>query len=271
MFPVRLVGKMGDEVRGTGKGAAVARGVGCERFVAAFGVAALGGAAAAWSRLRCAAEARRLWVSNRELDRLSRSDLLTGLFNRRHLEDALSGAASVARRHGQPLSVLFIDIDDFKRINDGFGYDVGDQVLRVVAQRIRACTRAEDVVGRWGGEEFVAVAPMTALDGAVALGERIRAGIEARSLSAAGRAVTVTVSVGCAPVGAAGPDEALRAAGRALQGAKQQGRNAVVAAGSGGPVAPVRSPGGQLGREISLTEPDKQDQPGAGGPAYTVG
>src|SRR5438067_8677670 len=124
--------------------------------------------------LRCLNRTSRLTRETQDLAVLSRTDPLTGLYNRRHVEEHLAAAASAARRHHQPLSVLFIDIDRFKAINDQAGYEAGDEVLRAVADRVRAALRTEDVVGRWGGDEFLAVLAATDLTGAKTVAERIR-------------------------------------------------------------------------------------------------
>ncbi|HEX8628890.1 MAG TPA: sensor domain-containing diguanylate cyclase, partial [Catenuloplanes sp.] len=100
-----------------------------------------------------------------QLELLSRTDQLTGLSNRRHLEERLTELAGMMRRRHGELAVLMIDLDRFKDINDTHGHGVGDQVLRTVSQRLRGYSRADDVIGRWGGEEFLVVCPFTGLDG----------------------------------------------------------------------------------------------------------
>src|SRR5207244_12755948 len=99
----------------------------------------------------CLNRTARLARETAELTLLARTDPLTGLHNRRHMEEHLAAAVSAARRHHQPLSVLFIDIDSFKRINDESGYEAGDDVLRTVGDRVRLALRTEDLVGRWAG------------------------------------------------------------------------------------------------------------------------
>ena len=192
------------------------------------GAATLAAAAVAVAAvLRCLRSTGKLTRQVRQLEQVSRSDPLTELPNRRYLEEQLRAAASAARRHHSPLSVLFIDVDSFKRVNDELGHHTGDGVLREVTQRIRATLRAEDILGRWGGEEFVAVLPATALDGALAVGERVRASAAAHPIAVDGRAVSVTLSVGCAPW--SGTTECtVRAAGDALGQAKRNGKNCVV-------------------------------------------
>jgi len=179
--------------------------------------------------LRCFQRTSRLTREIRELAELARTDPLTGLHNRRHVEEHLAAAVSAARRHHQPLSVLFIDIDNFKGINDKLGYEAGDEVLRAVGDRVRIALRTEDLVGRWGGEEFVAVLATTDLAGAVAVAERVRAAIACDAVGVEDRDTDVTASVGCAS-GDGEPGDLIRRASRALREAKRAGKNRVVAA-----------------------------------------
>jgi two-component system, cell cycle response regulator len=186
-------------------------------------------AVAADGLLRCLRRTARLTRTTSALAVIAGTDPLTALPNRRHIEEHLAGAVSAARRHRHPLSVLFLDIDNFKHVNDELGYEAGDEVLRVVGGRMRSAVRTEDLVGRWGGEEFVAVLPATDLDGAVALAERIRTVIEAAAVTSADGLIPVTVSIGCAS-GRPEPMDLIRGASRALRHAKQDGKNRVVAA-----------------------------------------
>jgi two-component system cell cycle response regulator len=163
---------------------------------------------------------------NAELDVVSRTDVLTGLHNRRHLEESLRQLTSQARRYGQPFSIVMFDIDRFKGINDEYGHGPGDDVLRTIARRLQGSVRDSDVIGRWGGEEFLALLPMTDLDGARTFAERIRAMIDWAEVVIDGvGTVHVTTSAGCA----AGTDmgELLLRADEALYAAKKAGRNAV--------------------------------------------
>jgi len=201
--------------------------VGVAGLVAVAAVAAV--AVAANALARCLHRTARLARETAELSVLSRTDPLTDLHNRRHVEEYLAAAVSAARRHHLPLSVLFVDIDSFKRINDQEGYEAGDEVLRVVSDRIRLALRTEDLVGRWGGEEFVAVLPTTDLAGAVVVAERIRAAVASHPVTIDGRDTEVTVSVGCAS-GGGEPAELIRRASCALRQAKKAGKNRVVAA-----------------------------------------
>jgi GGDEF domain-containing protein len=113
--------------------------------------------------------------SQEELERTARIDFLTGIYNRRAIEDLATRAISASRRHGIPLAIMLVDVDHFKRINDQFGHEIGDQALIETVRRMRQIMRAEDLVGRQGGEEFVAVMPSTDGIAAVAAAERVRA------------------------------------------------------------------------------------------------
>jgi len=167
---------------------------------------------------------------NEELDLVSRTDALTGLHNRRHLEERLDELASLLRRHGGELSVLMVDVDRFKRINDEHGHATGDAVLRTLAARLRDAIRAEDVPGRWGGEEFLVLLPATGQEGAGAAGERVRLAVASPPFPVATGTLEVTVSVGAASGAASGWEGLVRRADAALYEAKAGGRNQVVTA-----------------------------------------
>lgn len=165
---------------------------------------------------------------NMELDEISRMDVVTGLPNRRHLLEHLEAENSAALRRNEVLALLMIDVDLFKNVNDRFGHDRGDVVLHIVAQRLASACRVEDVAGRWGGEEFLVVAPATDLEGAKALGERMREAVAEDPIVVEGAGdIVVTVSVGVVS-GIGAVDDLLREADNALYAAKQLGRNRVV-------------------------------------------
>ena len=167
-----------------------------------------------------------LRARNAELDQIARSDPLTGLANRRHLDEQLAVHAASAERHRHELSVAVIDIDNFKSVNDTFGHSAGDTVLREVARRLATSARVEDVVGRWGGEEFIVILPHCGVDDAAVVSERIRQAVEATPIrSEDGISIPVTVSVGCA---AAAGDRVIERADAALYAAKKGGRNRTV-------------------------------------------
>jgi diguanylate cyclase (GGDEF)-like protein len=169
------------------------------------------------------------------LMRLAATDPLTGLGNRRVLDNRLDEEWRRARRSGQPLSVLFIDIDHFKHFNDAYGHASGDEALTSVAECISAAVRRSiDVVARYGGEEFAVVLPETTAEGAFSVAEKIRRKVQGRHVvQSHGEGVTVTVSVGCAtcvPAAGANPLDLLAAADRQLYAAKAGGRNRVSSA-----------------------------------------
>jgi two-component system, cell cycle response regulator len=165
---------------------------------------------------------------NSELDLLSRTDALTGLYNRRHLEEELARRYSDAVRHDDPLCLLLLDIDHFKHVNDRYGHPAGDVVLSVFAQRLLKELRAGDVACRWGGEEFLVVLPRTDLRGALVVAERIRLAIAATPMVAAGADIPVTVSGGCALGPAGSVDELILDSDTYLYAAKAAGRNQIV-------------------------------------------
>jgi diguanylate cyclase (GGDEF)-like protein len=164
-----------------------------------------------------------------ELDRLSREDALTGLFNRRHVDSALALEWERARRFGRELTVAIADIDHFKAVNDNLSHAAGDEVLRRVARILREGTRAVDVVGRWGGEEFVLLLIETPPERAAQLCEKLRAAVQAHDWSSLAQDLAVTVSIGVAGNGeAADPAALLATADARLYDAKHAGRNRVV-------------------------------------------
>lgn len=180
-------------------------------------------------RLRAAAMVSNLRT---EVRAMARIDPLTGLSNRRFLDDHLAKACSLARRLGKPLSLLMIDIDRTRRINETLGRAAGDLVLAEVAQRVMRGLRGEDVAGRWSGEEYVVLLPHTPVEGAWRLADRIRASVcdEPILLDIDGHEdVVVTVSIGCAEGFGDNLDEHLERTQSALDEAKAAGRNRVIA------------------------------------------
>ena len=160
-------------------------------------------------------------------------DALTGVFNRRALMAEIERHISLASRQGASLAALMLDIAHFKLVNDRHGHQVGDAVLREMALRIGQRLRQHDVLGRYGGEEFVIVLPVTTLDGALALADDIRAAVAATPFKADGQSIALTASIGVharVPVAVAEFTEAMIAGcDRALYAAKQAGRNCVCA------------------------------------------
>jgi diguanylate cyclase (GGDEF)-like protein len=169
------------------------------------------------------------------------TDALTGLRNRRFLDLRLAEEISRAARYGSPVSVLLLDIDHFKSVNDTCGHAVGDRVLIEVARRVRETVRNTDIAARYGGEEMAVIAPQTPLSTAVMLGERLRRNIEDQVAAAVpevavlGRAITVSIGVAKSANPPESASKLLWRADSALYEAKGAGRNRVVADSPEGP------------------------------------
>lgn len=171
-----------------------------------------------------------LAIKNRELERLTVTDSLTGIGNRRHLTAVLDHELASARRSGLPLSVLLIDVDRFKQVNDTFGHQTGDAVLAQVAGIIVRNIRGTDAAGRWGGEEFIVACPGTTAQAGAAVAEKLRAAIAAHTFPTVG---TITCSIGIAEWAEGETAGLLLArADAALYVAKGGGRNRTSVAGS---------------------------------------
>jgi diguanylate cyclase (GGDEF)-like protein/PAS domain S-box-containing protein len=165
-----------------------------------------------------------------ELERLSRQDPLTGLANRRELDERIGLELQRANRGEHGFCLAMLDIDRFKRVNDEFGHALGDEVLRRIAAVLRQTCRAVDVVARYGGEEFAVALPDTGLAEAVVLCERIRLAIEAHPWHELAVGLGVTISAGVvARLPGESPDAALARADALLYEAKRKGRNRVEA------------------------------------------
>ncbi len=164
-----------------------------------------------------------------ELERRSLLDLLTGVPNRRYLDSELAALFALWQKSGVPFGVLFFDIDHFKGFNDTHGHDIGDRVLETTAKTLVSAVRSFDVIGRWGGEEFVGLFPNAERETLASIGERLRSAVEATWIEADGQRLSVTVSIG----GASAAKEDLSAAAvvkRAdtmMYRSKQEGRNRV--------------------------------------------
>jgi diguanylate cyclase (GGDEF)-like protein len=175
------------------------------------------------------------YVLGRQTDRLqqlSTTDALTGIFNRRALSADLEHECRRSRRYGSPLSVLLVDVDQLKRVNDLLGHAAGDKVLRGFAAAITSTLRATDIGGRWGGDEFLIIAPATAGPAAAALADRLQFELAKQETFGAAKA---TASVGVATFDQnhrllADSDALLQAADTALLRAKAAGRNQVTVA-----------------------------------------
>jgi diguanylate cyclase (GGDEF)-like protein len=164
-----------------------------------------------------------------ELTELSLRDPLTGLFNRRGLEERLIEEFARARRYGAPLSLIMIDIDHFKRVNDTHGHAVGDIAIGHVAKLLTKGRRASDIAARYGGEELVLLLPHTPLEGAMSLAERLRHQIEQTPYRAGDADDHLTASLGVSVYERAmrEPNDLMHAADRALYRSKREGRNRV--------------------------------------------
>jgi two-component system, cell cycle response regulator len=184
------------------------------------------------ARVRAAARTKTLQEElvgqSRRLETMLHEDPLTGLFNRRYVLTRLAGLISGARRHGRPLSVAMIDIDHFKRLNDAYGHDAGDAALVATTLALRDRLRAEDELGRLGGEEFLALLPDASESAAAVVAESLRASVEGVRTRMEGLEMAVTVSVGWATWdGEEDADALVKRADEALYDAKNAGRNAV--------------------------------------------
>jgi len=155
-------------------------------------------------------------------------DPLTGVYNRSTLEENLNREVKLAQRYSRKLSMIVLDIDDFKQFNDNFGHEIGDQVLKTTVDRTISCIRGTDIIFRYGGEEFVILLSNTDLDGGAYLGERIRESVAQSSISHDNQSLNITISLGVAELK---PDEMnakfFSRADKALYRAKNEGKNQV--------------------------------------------
>ncbi|WP_417694254.1 GGDEF domain-containing protein [Pseudomonas sp.] len=159
-------------------------------------------------------------------------DPLTGTGNRIAMDQTLIREIDMAKRHLQPLSLLMLDIDHFKRVNDSHGHGIGDEVLKGVAEAIKNQLRNVDMVFRFGGEEFLILLSNTSRDAAAMVGERLRHAAQAQDYFAAGTRIELTVSLGCATLlPGESVESLLRRADNALYVAKREGRNRLAMAG----------------------------------------
>ena len=163
------------------------------------------------------------------IERLAHFDMLTGLPNRALLIDRLNQESARAKRGARPFAVLMFDLDGFKKVNDTWGHGAGDQVLRQVGTRARACVRASDTVGRLGGDEFLAILPETTLEGAQGVAEKLRAALREPYEVAKDTTANVGASVGIAVFPQHGTDaeDLQRAADGALYHSKREGKNRI--------------------------------------------
>jgi diguanylate cyclase (GGDEF)-like protein len=179
--------------------------------------------------------AERIVTLQQELRSKANQDDLTGLLNRGAILAALERLAAHAEREGRPLSVIVADLDRFKQVNDSYGHPVGDTVLKSASQRFALAVRAYDVVGRYGGEEFLILLPGCPLDKGLEVAERVRSAIADQPMTTAAGALQVTLSLGVAEAGAEEfkTDAVIEAADKALYLAKRRGGNCVEGAVTG--------------------------------------
>jgi diguanylate cyclase (GGDEF)-like protein len=173
---------------------------------------------------------RRLEAAEARIRELAITDDLTGLRNRRYVAQRLGDELARGHRYGETVSCVLFDVDGFKRVNDTHGHDAGDAVLRAVSAAAQTECRQPDVLGRWGGEEFLLVLPRTGAAGAAAIAARVREIVEAVRVTHGGLALGVTASFGvatAAPDGEEGIEGILKRADAALYRAKGGGRNRV--------------------------------------------
>lgn len=172
-----------------------------------------------------------LWLklkdANRQLQELSFIDPLTSLFNRRFLMENLSKLFSQGFRYNIPLSLIMIDLDHFKKINDTFGHLIGDQFLKELGLLLKNSMRQSDFAARFGGEEFILVLPFTSLNGAMILSERIRKQVQTLSLPQLPKSITISIGIAMLREGDT-PQKLINRADQALYTAKANGRNQVV-------------------------------------------
>lgn len=156
-------------------------------------------------------------------------DNLTGLSNRFHFDQELEREFVRSRRHGRPLSLLVIDVDFFKRVNDEHGHTAGDKVLKAIADVIRRSVRVDDIVARYGGEELLVLLPETELREAVVVAEKLRKNIEAHAVRFRNETLHVTVSIGCAQLSGVDtkPEDFFARCDAHVYAAKRAGRNCV--------------------------------------------
>lgn len=168
-----------------------------------------------------------LQAANKELAILSRTDRLTGLFNRGYWQEQLEKTYKLFNRYGHDYCLVIFDIDHFKKVNDTYGHQAGDEVIRRVSALTQSNARESDCVGRYGGEEFTILLPQTTVDGAVIFAERLRLQIEAETFEHDGQEIRFTVSLGVAQASSQYKSELewLEAADQALYQCKHNGRN----------------------------------------------
>ncbi|MCQ4323143.1 GGDEF domain-containing protein [Stutzerimonas stutzeri] len=166
--------------------------------------------------------------AHKKLASMATTDSLTGLFNRRNMIELTEKILARHHRHPTNLTLMLMDIDHFKQVNDQYGHETGDRVLQAVSDLLRQSLREQDFIGRWGGEEFLAILPDTNFSHAGESAERIRTGVQALDIHSDGTSVRVTLSIGITQYRADELfSEAIARADHALYGCKAAGRNRV--------------------------------------------
>ncbi len=163
-----------------------------------------------------------------DVEQIALRDSLTGLYNRRHVKQIVDYELNRAKRYHQPLSIVFIDLDHFKEINDTFGHTTGDRFLKLVSQKLSTLFRNTDVLGRWAGDEFLAVLPNTPPNGALILSNRLHQSIADYSIPARGKNIKISISIGIQSYNGNNSitsSELIDQADQAMYQAKSSGRN----------------------------------------------
>jgi diguanylate cyclase (GGDEF)-like protein len=177
------------------------------------------------------AQIEKLQRHRERLEQQVTTDPLTGIGNRKHFEDQLRKELKRCMRSRQPLSLIMFDLDQFKRLNDTFGHPAGDEVLRSTTRAIRECLRASDDLSRYGGEEFMVIAPETDLRGAESLADRMREKLESTTATYGPHVLCITASFGVATISgheiSVSPEQLIQAADNCMYAAKRAGRNCV--------------------------------------------
>lgn len=222
--------------------------------------------------LRIKAQSDAVREARMRLEELATHDEMTGLYNYRYLNARLAEEWKRAERYHEPLAALMVDLDHFKSLNDTYGHQFGDQVLRTVAGRLRRCVREIDVVARYGGDEFLVILPNTHLGGAVAVADRLWRDINAVSLPVSERdeVITLQTSIGVAVFPSRdvrNKDTLLKTADEALYCAKREGRNRIFVAANQGYVytpsmrAPATPPPpGAMRKSAPPSEPEDRER-----------
>ena len=162
----------------------------------------------------------------RSLDLASRIDGMTGLANRRDIMEKIDREATRSQRHQRPFTILLINIDDFKKVNDTHGYNTGDDVLVEIARVLKSCVRNEDICARWGGEEFLILLPETAVENSLPVANKILEAMSRTEFKANKPGIHITVSIGvCEHIPAQTVQECIARVHQALLQAKRAGKN----------------------------------------------